>query len=331
MKKFFLHVTTFLLLSTYYLLLSTEFVSAHVSYVISEQDFVAKSGSDSAFLFSGFSDPFFNSALLIGIAIFFCIVAFLSRQPFWKKEFSLLKKTSKTYGELIPWMLRLSIGIALVGAGFGGVLLSPTVLASPFISFVEIVTGFCILTGFLLSLAGVFAFALFFLALSVSPSVMGNLDFAALVVSFLTYGVVRPGIDDLFGIPHLHSLGHLKEWVPFFLRIGIGGSLIFLAVYEKFLNPHTSALVIELFNIQSVIPLSLEILVTWVGVIELMLGLFLVTGFHVRLFSVITFLFIMLSFFVFREAVYAHITLFGGLSILFVTGAGKKLALDNKN
>ncbi len=324
MKKFLIF-----LLTTNYSLLTVFPAFAHVSYVIPESDFSARGGSDAGFLLAGFSNPFFNLSVLIGAIVFFALVAFFSRQPFWKKEFSLIKKTSKTYGELIPWMIRLSLGIALIGAGVSSVLISPAVSASSFISYIEIVVGFCILAGFMLSLAGVVAFALFFLALVYSPTVIGNLDFAALAFAFLTYGVVRPGIDDLFNIPHLHSLGHLKEWVPFMLRLSVGGSMMFLALYEKFLNPHASAFVVELFNLQAALPFPLEMWVAWVGVIEFMLGLFLVIGFHVRLFSTIAFLLIMVSFFVFREAVYAHITLFGAFSILFVTGAGKKLALDN--
>lgn len=306
-------------------------VAAHVQYVISKSDFANNSGSDIPFLLSAFSHFWINLALCIGAIIFFCLIIFLSREPFWKKEFTSIKKKSKTYLDLIPWILRLSIGIALVGAGASHVLISPVVSTSGIIALFELVLGFCILIGFFLSITVFAALALYFFALVQSPNLIGSLEFVTLCFAFLTLGNGRPSFDDLFGVPDLHKIGHLSDWVPFCIRIGIGGAMMFSAFFEKFLHPHASALVVQLYHMNDSIFLPLAVWVAWAGIIEFLLGFFCVIGFHVRLVSAITFFVIMLSFFFFGEAVYAHITLFGGLSVLFIMGAGKKLAVDNKS
>jgi uncharacterized membrane protein YphA (DoxX/SURF4 family) len=59
------------------------------------------------------------------------------------------------------------------------------------------------------------------------------------------------------------------------------------------------------------------------GAVECLVGILLVLGFKTRLISAIAFAILTLSFFFFGEDVYSHITLFGILSVLFVSGAGK--------
>jgi uncharacterized membrane protein YphA (DoxX/SURF4 family) len=63
------------------------------------------------------------------------------------------------------------------------------------------------------------------------------------------------------------------------------------------------------------------------GMIELVVGVLLLIGFQVRLVSIITFTILIVTFFFFKEDVYSHVTLFGTLSVLMITGAGP-LSLD---
>jgi len=60
-----------------------------------------------------------------------------------------------------------------------------------------------------------------------------------------------------------------------------------------------------------------------VGVIELAVGLVLVPGFFTRTFSFIAFVVLTLSFFYFKEEVAGHVTFFGTLLILMITGTGR--------
>ena len=64
------------------------------------------------------------------------------------------------------------------------------------------------------------------------------------------------------------------------------------------------------------------------GLVELLVGFFLVIGFYTRLVAVIAFLVLSLSFFFFKEAVFSHVTLFGILSLILINGAGY-LSIDS--
>ena len=71
------------------------------------------------------------------------------------------------------------------------------------------------------------------------------------------------------------------------------------------------------------IPVPASLWVLGAGTVEFVLGVLLIIGLEVRLVSIVAFLVISLSFFYFKESVYSHVTLFGAISMLIVTGAGK--------
>ena len=88
------------------------------------------------------------------------------------------------------------------------------------------------------------------------------------------------------------------------------------------MNPHASELVVQKYNLTSAIAVSPEMWVFSVGIIELVVGLFLLIGFKTRLTSAIAFAVLVVTFFYFKEDIFSHVTLFGSLSVLFITGGG---------
>ncbi|MCA9050447.1 MAG: DoxX family protein, partial [Planctomycetaceae bacterium] len=107
------------------------------------------------------------------------------------------------------------------------------------------------------------------------------------------------------------------------LRLAMGFTMIWLAVTEKALNPRVSEAVVIDFGLESVIPVSSAMWVFSVGVIELAVGLVLVLGLFTRTFAFIAFVVLTLSFFYFKEDVAGHVTFFGTLLIMMITGAGQ--------
>ncbi|OGZ57651.1 MAG: hypothetical protein A2827_01240 [Candidatus Spechtbacteria bacterium RIFCSPHIGHO2_01_FULL_43_30] len=243
------------------------------------------------------------------------------------KNVAVVRARTKSYFELTSWMMRLGLGIALIGAGTRSALISPILSDFPQFSFIQILLGFLLLSGFLLTPATLLVIFLFLFAILKNFYLFGNADFLALAIALLITANPKPGLDDLLGLPFFSPLKSFKEWVPLVLRVGIGGAMIFLAVYEKFLNPHLSQLVVENYQLTSIIPVSTGMWVLSAGLIEFAVGLVLLIGFQTRLAAVIAFSVLSLSFFYFHEAVYSHVTLFTILSILFVTGGGK-LSVD---
>lgn len=300
---------------------------AHVGYVVPEGTIHEKAGSDFDFLLNALRDPL-NFFLVLGTFVLISFAYFILRQNTWfLSKTKAVAERAASYYELTPWMLRLSLGIALIGAGVAKVLISPSFAGFPQLSFLQILLGFFLLAGFFLAPAVIVAIILFIFALSQNFYLLGNFDFLVAAIVLLVFANPKPGLDDLFGIPFFLPLKSLQKWAPLILRVGIGGAMMFLAMYEKLLNPNLFAAVVENYHLTSVIPVSPEMWVLSAGLIEIAVGFLLFIGLRTRLVSAIAFLVLSLSFFYFSEDVYSHITLFGVLSVLFVTGGGK-LSVD---
>lgn len=297
--------------------------SAHVGYVVPHDEFVAHQGHDVSFLVSGVTES--PKDLAIATLVTFLIVGvilYARSRPAAQRFFVSMRAKLMSYHELLSWMARLSLGIALLGAGTAGAFISPVFAATPQIAFLEVVLGFLLLAGFLITPALLAAVALFCFGLSQSSYLIGNVDMLALAVALLLLGSKRPGLDDMLGIKKWGGASKFHQYAPLVLRIGLGVAFLFLAIYEKFLNPHGSELVVTMYNLTRAVPVSPALWVLGAGMVEFVLGTLLILGLEVRLVSVVSFLVISISFFYFKESVYSHVTLFGALSMLVVTGAG---------
>ncbi len=301
-----------------FVLLAASSVSAHVGYVLTPEQLAETSGRGDLFLTSVFTEPLNVVLLLIGVVSLTAILWLADRCQLYKRMASRLPD----YVPLFPWMARLSLGIMFIGAGAGGALLNPAFPTSPFVSSTELLVGFLLLAGFLTAPASMVAIFFWLLALSESQYALGSLEVPALALFLLASANSRPGIDDLLRLPFTPALPFLKKHAVTILRFGIGLSMIYLAIVEKFLNPFISKAVVDMYQLTQVIHVSEKMWVLSAGMTELIVGLCLLVGFRTRTFAAIAFVVLTGSFFFFQEEVYAHITLFGVLSILFVTGGG---------
>lgn len=295
---------------------------AHVRYIADDTTVEALSGSDFAFLVSPLLEKENIIIIAVSLIVILSMVIFLPRIDGIKERFKKLTSRASSYKDLVPWMARLSLGIALVGAGTAGYLINPVVQNAAF-SQIQIILGFLLMSGFLMSITPILVILLFVVAFTYDWYLIGALDVFVLALSLVVLDSQRPGVDHLLGLPDL-VVKKWRKFIPQILRIGTGIGLTFLAVYEKILNPHLSAHVVDVTNLQNVIPVSPEMWVLSAGSIEALLGILLIIGYRVRLVSVVTFIVLALSFFYFKEDVTSHITLFGVMSIIFILGGSKK-------
>lgn len=301
---------------------------AHVGYVLPEEDITALKGSDVSFLLQILQEPV--NYIIIGGTLLFLFVAYiiLSRVTPVRRFEKHVENRAEGYSIFVSWIIRLALGIALVGAGVSGAFISPALGGEGGILFIQILTGFLLLAGLFLTPAAILAAALFIIALGETTYLFGNLDFFAMAVVFLMLANPRPGIDHLLNIPQITFLKRFKTYTPLIMRIGLGGAMAYLAIYEKLLNPHLSEQVVVNYNLTEVIPVSASMWVFSAGFVELFLALLVLIGFKTRFVSVLAFLMLSLSFFYFKEAVYSHVTLFSALAVLFITDSGKP-SLEN--
>lgn len=295
--------------------------SAHVRYLVDDKTLEKNLGSDNPFLFQALQSPL-NIGLILGTILAILLIFGISKISFVKKALAGVSKRADEYSIFTPWMMRLSLGIALIGSGTTEVLVSPVLDGFTDFSFIQILIGFFLISGFLVVPSAIVATGIYVFAFLQDWYILGNLDFLALALSLLILDNEKPGLDNLLGLPKMSPFRFMKRLVPVILRVGIGGAMMFLAVYEKLLNPHISELIVTDFGLLNVVPVSPEMWVLGAGIIEFIIGFTLFVGWFTRLSSAIAFIVLSLSFFYFGEEVWSHITLFGNLAVLFITRGG---------
>lgn len=298
------------------------FASAHVSYVIKKEDMVRVAGENPAYLEHALSIPM-DWVLMIGTAVLVLAVAiFCNKNKTIIKFLNKIKDKLSSYHELIPWIIRLALGISLLGAGMSDVLISPTYTDAHVFSLIQITLGFFFLSGFLLIPTTITSILIFLYGLFTNSYLIGNMDFLVLAVSFLVFHSARPGVDDMFGISMFKFIKIDRKYLAPILRLGLGFAFVYLALYEKLLNPGFSDLVVHQYNLASIVPVDPSMWVLSAGLIELLLGILIIIGFYTRTVAFVAFLVISMTFFYFKEAVYSHVTLFSALAILAIEGGG---------
>ena len=300
---------------------------AHVSYIVDPEKLKALAGTDWEFLLSPVYDLFYLTLIIVTLVVVLgCFIAGELVRPL-RVSCRNLHNRLLGYSDFIPLILRVCLGVALIVAGTKQAIFLPNVPGDA-VSTLEVVIGFFLLVGFMVRLGGLSALTIYFYGLSTSHYMLGTMESEAAAVLVIAYGGERPSADhilefDMLGSQLQSVWKKLQENTGLILRLSLGSTLIWLAVTEKAYNPRVTEAVIIDFKLESVIPVSTAMWVFSVGVIELAVGLVLVLGFFTRTFSIIAFLVLTLSFFYFKEEVAGHVTFFGSLLVLMVTGAGR--------
>ncbi|WP_435093288.1 DoxX family protein [Halorubrum sp. N11] len=320
-------------------------VAAHVDYVTEDSgdplDAVA-------FTAEVLSEPL-NAALFAGggLAAVVGLAAYLWVRP-TITDVVVLREKLASYGDLVPWMLRLAIGLPLVGAGFQGYLFAPTLAfdtgASPFLRVLFIGLGFFTLFGLatrIVAAVGLLTYA--WILLAVDPAVVIAMEYVPVLIALVILGGGRPSADDMllavastpgsyYGridpVHHLKSfldasIGPLRRYVPTVLRVGMGVTFIYLGLMEKLADPGRALLVVEKYDLTSVVPVDPGLWVVGAGVTEIAVGVALIAGFFTRGAAALSFvLFTTTLFGLPDDPVLAHVALFGMASAVFTLGSG---------
>ncbi|MCP4784828.1 MAG: DoxX family protein [Fuerstiella sp.] len=300
---------------------------AHVSYIVDPEKLRALSGPDWPFLLSPLSDPLYVSLIVLTIVVTVGVIAVCQILPGPQMFCQALHDRLLTYSSFVPMILRMALGVALIVAGTKSAIFLPNVPGAA-VGTLEVVLGFCVLVGFMVRPCGLAALGIYFYGLSTSQYLLGTMESAAAALLIAAHGPDRPSTDDVLTVDVLGTgleplWKQLRDNSGVVLRLAMGCTMIWLAVTEKAFNPRVSEAVVIDFQLESVVPVSSAMWVFSVGVIELAVGLVLVLGFFTRTFSFIAFVVLTLSFFYFKEQVAGHVTFFGTLMILMITGAGR--------
>jgi uncharacterized membrane protein YphA (DoxX/SURF4 family) len=316
--------------------------SAHVKYVTPGGDPVAVA----QFLGRALTDP--TSLALLGagaVAIGAGMLGYLRFRPA-RRDVAVLRAALSDYRPFLPWLLRLSIGLPLVGAGFSGYFFSPVFEpASPvFVRLFGITVGFLLLFGLATRVVAAAGLAAYLVGFVLNPGLFLAVEYVPGFLAIVLVGGGKPSADHVIAslaadertlysridpfyrrlaVPVAARLRELERYVPVIVRVGLGVAFVYLGVTQKLMAPGDALAVVEKYNLTAVVPVSPDLWVIGAGLTEAAVGVALVLGLFTRAFAgVAILLFTTTLFGLPDDPVLAHISLFGLVSVLLVTGAG---------
>jgi uncharacterized membrane protein YphA (DoxX/SURF4 family) len=317
---------------------------AHVDYVTDDRGATLDAV---AFLVSVLSDPV-NLALVAGAGLLGALAtgAYLVVRP-TIRDVVILREKLASYADLVPWMLRLSVGLPLVGAGFQGYLFAPTVgfdpAANPGVRLLFIGLGFGTLFGLATRIVAGLGLCTYLAALATDPGVILAVEYVPAFLALLVLGGGRPSADDMlqavasaegtyYGrVDPVHYLKRAldrrtdpyRRYVPTVVRVGVGLSFVYLGAIQKLADPGSGLLVVEKYGLDTVVPVDPGLWVVGAGLTEVAVGVALIVGFVTRAAAAASFLLFTTTLFGLPDdPVLAHVTLFGLASAIFTLGAG---------
>ncbi|ATW87010.1 putative membrane protein YphA (DoxX/SURF4 family) [Halohasta litchfieldiae] len=325
-------------------------LAAFVGSVTAHVEYVKPSGSQPAnvvdFLVAAFTTPFIIATLIGGfLAVVGGIAGYLYLRPF-PADIAAFRAAMDDYRDLLGWLLRLSMGMPLIAAGFEGYLFSPSVTL-PFptaLRLFGISVGFFLLFGLATRVTAVWALAVYLVALPSHPQLLLAFEYVPGLLAVALVGGGRPSADAVIArmadddktvysqfdpfyrrvaVPFAGRIKPYKELAPVILRVGIGIAFIYLGITQKLLRPGEALGVVAKYNLTSVVPVDPALWVIGAGLTEALVGVMLIAGAFTRGFSLVAFgLFTTTLFGLPDDPVVAHISLFGLVSALLITGAG---------
>ncbi|MXR42720.1 DoxX family membrane protein [Halobaculum sp. WSA2] len=316
--------------------------AAHVEYVTD-----GEGGDPIAFMAAALSEPIVVLALGGGgVAVVGTMAAYLRVQPL-RSDISVIRRALTDYTDLLPWLLRLGIGLPMVGAGFAGYLFTPLVTAADTgvpVRLFGVAVGFALLFGLATRFVAGAALVSYLVLLPIHPSMFFAFEYVAGLLAIVLVGGGRPSADHVIArmaaneetvysrydpfyreiaVPVGSRLDEYRRYVPTIVRVGMGIVFMYLALAEKLLAPDQALAVVEQYGLSTLVPVPPELWVLGAAVTELFLGVLLVLGLFTRAASASAFfVFTTTLFGLADDPVLAHISLFGLVSVLLVTGAG---------
>ena len=317
--------------------------AAHVEYVTT----TSERGDPLAFLAAALGNPVVVGMLGAGaVAVLLAIAGYLRFLPF-SADVRAFRRALSEYEEFLPWLFRLSLGLPMVGAGYAGYLFTPLVTDGATVVPVRpfgVAVGFLLLFGLATRAVAAAALVTYLVLLPLHPEFLFAFEYPAGLVAVVVVGSGRPSADHLvarlaededtvysrldpfyrhLAIPFDRRTEPYRRFVPTVVRVGMGAVFVYLALAEKLLAPEAALAVVDKYGLTTVLAVPPELWVLGAALTELFIGALLLVGFFTRAASAAAFVVFTTTLFALPDdPVLAHVSLFGLVSALLVTGAG---------
>lgn len=316
---------------------SIETARAHEEYVVDEEREVAAG----EFLREALTDPLVVGPLLAGaLVVLAAIGSYLVVRPA-QRDVAAFRGAIREYTAYVPWLLRISIGIPLIGAGFGGYFISPALGLEA--RLLQVALGFLLLFGLATRLVALLTLAAYLVGLAIDSVLLLQLEFVPGTLAIALLGGGRPSGDHVLqrvaGTPRTvygrfdpiydyardfqERIEPYRAFLPTIVRIGLGCTFVSLGLGQKLLRPGIALAVVDRYDLTAVVPAGPVLWVLGAGLSEVGLGLALLFGFFTRASAATAIGVFSLTLFALPDdPVLAHVSLFGLASALLITGSG---------
>ena len=303
----------------------------HVDYVTDPES----SEDPIGFLLDTLAQPEVLVVLVIGIAVVAgALLAWARWRPLEAARRRFIEAAG-TYHEYVPWMIRLSVGLVLIGAGLSRSLFMPTLQADALAAFLLTATGFLLLLGLAVRPAALVALAAYVVTLVLHPETVMMLDVAGGLTVAAILGPGRPSADDLLraafprgpgakAVTQNLAAGRHDDVLPLLVRLGLGGAFAASGIVDKLLIHEQALAAVEKYGLTAVVPVSPELWVVGAALVETALGLAIIFGVLTRFSAAVGFAVLTQALFALPDdPVISHVALFGLSSVLVVLGGGR--------
>ncbi|HET7685332.1 MAG TPA: DoxX family protein [Candidatus Limnocylindria bacterium] len=303
----------------------------HVRYVTDPQPAADPIG----FVLDALANPLHVLALAAGaLLVLGLVVAWARLRPMETARRRLVAR-AESYRPFVPWMLRLSFGLVLLGAGMTRVLFAPDVSPPEWPYLALSALGFLLLLGLAVRPAAIIGLLIYLGGLVWQPGLIEIWDVAGGLAALALLGPGLPSVDDLLRHAFPRAPGRAAateapapsvydDWVPLLVRVGLGGAFLASGIVDKFLVYPQALEAVDRYHLTSLIPVSPDLWVVGAGLVEAALGLAILLGVLTRASAVVGFAVLTLAVFGLPDdPILAHVGLFGLSSILVVLGSGR--------
>lgn len=303
----------------------------HVDYVTDPE----RSTDPIGFLLDALGEPaallVLGTGALLSVAL---LLAWARWRPLEEPRQRLIARTDD-YHVYLPWIIRLSAGLVLIGSGLSRVLFLPTETAEPLPALVLTGTGFLLLVGFAVRPAAAAALLVYLLTLVRMPEAVMILDIAGALAVAVIVGPGRPSADDLLraafprgpgsrAATENFAEGRYDDLVPLLIRLGLGGAFAASGIVDKLLIHDQALAAVAKYDLTAIVPVAPELWVAGAALVETALGMAIILGALTRFSALVGFAVLTLALLALPDdPVIAHVALFGLSSALVVLGGGR--------
>jgi uncharacterized membrane protein YphA (DoxX/SURF4 family) len=310
-------IITILILAS--LFIPSGIASAHEAYVLPYNTFWGGMGEPLSFhaLDAMKSPANIHLTILIVVSVFLCLgFNFLLRLTKIGEKIHRFPERFSSWG---PHAVRISVAIALFLSAYNGVFLGPELHGDLFpysyiLKIILFAISIMIAVGFLTELAALLGMVIYAVSFIVyGPYMLSYLNYFGEFVVLFLFGMRAFSLDTYIFGP-LDRFKNFEKYETVIVRVLYGLALVYAAVTVKLLHPEVTLDVINTWNLTQfhwLFP-SDPLLVTFgAGIVESVIGIFIIFGFEMRLTILISLFYITLSLFYFREMVWPHLLLYG--------------------